>query len=100
GDAEYLETQAKNLKGDRLAVAVIRKLRLDQNPEMVPDAKARAENHFRPGPGADVLQLTPAESAALGAFRGKLTIKRDTASRLISVSFASHDPARAALVTN
>jgi polysaccharide biosynthesis transport protein len=99
-DAEYLETQAQNLKGDRLAVAVIRKLRLDQNPEMVPDAKVRAENHFRPGPGADVLQLTPAESAALETFRRKLTIKRDTASRLISVSFASHDPARAALVTN
>jgi len=100
GDAEYLETQAKNLKGDRLAVAVIRKLRLDQNPDMVPDAKVRAEDHFQPSPRADVLQLTPAENAALGAFRGRLTITRDTASRLISVSFASHDPALAALITN
>ena len=100
GDAEYLETQSQNLKGDRLAVAVIRKLRLDQNPDIVPDAKVRAKNQFRPGPGADVLQLTEAESAALGAFRRDLTIKRDTASRLISVSFASHDPALAALVTN
>lgn len=100
GDAEYLETQAQNLKGDRLAVAVIRKLRLDQNPDLVPDAKVRAENHFQPGPGADVLQLTPAENAALEAFRRNLTIKRDTASRLISVSFASHDPALAALITN
>ena len=100
GDAEYLQTQAQNLKGDRLAIAVIRKLRLDQNPEMVPDAKVRAENRFQPGPGADVLQLTPAESAALGAFRGKLTINRDTASRLIWISFASHDSVLAALVTN
>src|SRR5215469_7372916 len=62
GDAEYLETQAKNLKGDRLAVAVIRKLRLDQNPDIVPDAKIRVEEHFQPSPGADVLKLTPAEN--------------------------------------
>src|SRR5690242_2980939 len=30
-DAEYLETQAQNLKSSKLALAVIRKLRLDQN---------------------------------------------------------------------
>jgi capsular exopolysaccharide synthesis family protein len=100
GDAEYLETQAQNLKGDRLAIAVIRKLGLDQNPDIVPDAQARAENRFEPSPKADVLQLTPAERSALGAFHGRLTIKRDTASRLISIRFASHDPALAALITN
>jgi polysaccharide biosynthesis transport protein len=99
-DAEYLETQSKNLKSDRLAVAVIRQLRLDQNPDIVEDPKVRAADHFEPSPRADVLQLSPAEEAALGAFRGRLTIYRDTASRLISVSFASHDPALAALITN
>ena len=31
-DAEYLETQSQVMQGDSLAVAVIRKLRLDQNP--------------------------------------------------------------------
>jgi succinoglycan biosynthesis transport protein ExoP len=100
GDAEYFETQAQNLKSDRLAIDVIRKLRLDQNPDIVPDAKVRAQNQFQPGPEADVLNLTKAETAALGAFRGKLRVKRDTASRLISISFASHDPALAALITN
>lgn len=87
-DAEYLETQAQNLKSSRLAVAVIRKLRLDQNTDIVPDTPP------------DTSQSTTAENAALAAFRGRLAIKRNTASRLISVSFASHDPALAALVTN
>jgi capsular exopolysaccharide synthesis family protein len=99
GDAEYLETQSQNLKSDKVAVAVIRRLHLDQNPEIVPDSETRAQNK----PGADqegVIELTPAENAALTMFRKRLTIKRDTASRLIMVSFSSHDPQLAALVTN
>src|SRR5205814_1118389 len=76
-DAQYLETQAQNLKSDRLAISVIRKLKLEANPELVPDAKVRAKDQFSDGPTADVLHLTPAESAALGAFRSKLSVKRD-----------------------
>ena len=40
-DAEYLETQAQVLQGDTLAIEVIRKLRLDQNPAVMgkPDAR-------------------------------------------------------------
>ena len=45
-------------------------------------------------------QLTEGEYSALHSFRANLSVKRDTASRLISVSFASHDPNMAALVTN
>lgn len=98
-DAEYLETQAQNLKGDKLAIAVIRKLHLDQNPAIVPDSETRAQNRLSSDP-QDVVQLTPAENAALGYYRSHLTVQRDTASRLIKVSFASHDPVLAALVTN
>jgi polysaccharide biosynthesis transport protein len=99
-DGEYLETQAQNLKSGRLALAVIRKLHLDQNPELVADPKVRARSDSKSVPNANVAQLTPAEDAALGAFQGNLTTKRDSSSRLISVSFASHDPALAAMVTN
>lgn len=99
-DAEYLETQSKNLKNDKLAIAVIRKLHLDQNPDLVPDPNTRARNHIQGYPVANSVQLTPAENAALGAFKGRLRVERDTASRLITVSFASHDPRLAALITN
>ena len=45
-------------------------------------------------------QLSLGEYSALRSLRSHLNIKRDTASRLISVSFASHDAKMAALITN
>jgi succinoglycan biosynthesis transport protein ExoP len=100
-DDAYLETQAQNLKSDKLAVAVIRTLHLDQNPDLVPNAEVRFQNQPATNPESDdVLQLTPAENSALGALRSRLTIRRDTASRLITVSFGDYDPRLAAQVTN
>lgn len=97
-DADYLETQAQNLKSDRLAVDVIRRLHLDQNPAIVPPD----HNLKTSGPPANAIagMLTPQENAALRFFRPNLTVKRDTASRLISVSFSSSDAREAALITN
>jgi polysaccharide biosynthesis transport protein len=95
-DSEYLETQAKNLKSDSLAVNVIRRLHLDQNPAFVRSAEPRQTSATNPAN----YQLSPAENSALGAFRAHFTVKRDTSSRLIAVSFASTDPKLAALVTN
>jgi polysaccharide biosynthesis transport protein len=97
-DAEYLETQSQNLKNTRLALAVVRKLDLAHNPEIVTDAKIR--NNPQVNTGADGLQLTEAENFALAVFQSRLTTKRDSASRLITVSFSSHDPLLAAQVTN
>ncbi|HXY03013.1 MAG TPA: polysaccharide biosynthesis tyrosine autokinase [Terriglobales bacterium] len=93
-DAEYLETQAQNLKSDRLAIDVIHRLHLDQDPEMLGSSGKSSS--------ADLgkYQLTNGEYSALHSVRANLNVKRDTASRLISVSFASHDPRMAALVTN
>ena len=94
-DAEYLETQAQNLKSDKVAIDVIHRLHLDQNPEMV----GRSNSNPKDGDLA-VYQLSAGEYSALRSLRKNLTIKRDTASRLISVSFSSHEPTMAALVTN
>jgi capsular exopolysaccharide synthesis family protein len=94
-DSEYLETQAQNLKSDRLAMDVIHRLHLDQNPAMI----AANDNKSQAG-DLSPYQLSAGEHAALHAFRAHLNVKRDTASRLISVSFSSYDPKLAALVTN
>lgn len=98
--ADYLETQAKILQSDELAIQVIRKLHLDQNGEFMgsarPSQKADAVTsnpQMEPG-------LTTAEDRALGVFRKSLKIQRDTSSRLIYVSYASHDPNLAARITN
>jgi len=94
-DSEYLETQAQNLKSDTLAMDVIHRLHLDQSPEMV----APSNTETKPG-DLTLYQLSPGEYSALHSFRANLKVKRDTASRLISVSFSSYDAKMAALVTN
>jgi polysaccharide biosynthesis transport protein len=92
-EAQYLETQAQNLQTDDLAVAVIRKLGLDRNPEFnkaVPAAAAPA----------DSLRLTAAESAALRTFHAQMRVMHDPNSHLIGVSVIAHEPQLAANVTN
>jgi len=92
-ETQYLETQAQSLQTDDLAVAVIRKLGLDRNP----DFNAKIPTEAVP---EDPLQLTGAESAALRAFRSRLNVVHDPSSHIITVSVAAHDPKLAASVTN
>ena len=49
-DAEYLETQAQVLQSDGVAVDVIRKLHLDQNPELVGKPATRKRTSNAAGP--------------------------------------------------
>lgn len=96
-DAEYLETQAQVLQGDSLAIMVIRKLHLDQNPLLMDDPSALKTGMTH---SSDVVQITPQENVALANFKNNLKVKRDVASRLILVSFESRDPELAAMVSN
>jgi succinoglycan biosynthesis transport protein ExoP len=98
-DAEYLETQSQILQGDSLAIAVVRKLKLDQNPLLMDETDQEALKGTSTHP-SDVVQITPRESVALGNFKANLKVKRDVASRLILVSFDSRDPALAAQISN
>ena len=102
--AEYLETEAKILQSDELAIQIIRKLHLDQNREFIassiqPRQKAEAARSNSNDQQMEPV-LTPAEDHALTIFRKSLSIQHDTSSRLIYVSFASHDSNLAALITN
>ena len=100
-DAEYLETQAQVLQSDGVAIDVIRKLHLDQNPTLVGETKPGEKTAAAaPDATASGLQLTEQEKAALGSFHAALKVRRDTSSRLVLVSFSSRDPQLAALVAN
>ncbi len=100
-DAEYLETQAQVLQSDGVAIDVIRKLRLDQNPTLVGESKpGEKPAAAAPDATASGLQLTEQEKAALGSFHAALKVRRDTSSRLVLASFSSRDPQLAALVAN
>ena len=118
--ADYLETQARNMQSDQLLVSVIRQLQLDRNPEFtqrglitrsigaVFSAIEKGSMWLWEGKGGDqtfpsnagLLVLSPSEARTLRAMQLQLSVDRDTASRLVTVSFASHDPVLSATVTN
>jgi capsular exopolysaccharide synthesis family protein len=115
-DLNYLDTQVQILQGDGLAMRVIRRLHLDRNEEFVSKkdiAKTGDERDAQSAPGAhgasestpsqEQLELadpTPAEAAALRSFHDKLSVNPIRGSRLVEVSFASHDARLAQGVTN
>ena len=99
-DAEYLETQAKMLESDELALGVIRKLHLDHDPDFVNTSKPNQNLADTGHANETPVRLTSRENAALTTFRTRLKVRRDTSSRLIMVSFAGHDPRTAAQVAN
>lgn len=108
-DAEYLETQAREIESDDLAVAVIRAMDLTHNREFMSKSLLgrlfahtslfRRNRHNR-ATTTRALTLSTEENDALRRFEDNLTVKRDTASRLVTVSFASPDPGLAAEITN
>jgi capsular exopolysaccharide synthesis family protein len=99
GDAEYLQTQAQKIKSDGLALEVIRFLRLAHHADLVPRPLADAASPAV-APAEGYGPATPAENLALQVFRERVKVTRDGASRLVKISFGSHDPALAAVTTN
>jgi len=86
----YIATQTEILQSETLALQTIKSLNLDRYPEFE---------------GADPIALAhagaePKRPAILGAFLGRLHVKRIPNSRLIEVEFESEDPQLAALVAN
>ena len=111
-DPDYLETQVQVLLSEGLAMRVIRVLHLDRQEEFVPQkVLASPKGPARPEIGLagdtdfwkeqlDLADRTPAESAALGVFHRHLSVEPVRNSRLIEVSYESHDPRLAQLITN
>ena len=97
-DSEYLQTQAQKLKSDELAMEVIRALRLDRNFDIVTSKTAGGAS--TPVTDDTAQELSPGENSALKALRDRVKVSRENNSRLVTVSFGSHDPRLAALVTN
>ncbi|HKS68122.1 MAG TPA: polysaccharide biosynthesis tyrosine autokinase [Candidatus Acidoferrales bacterium] len=87
---DYIETQSKILQSETLALQTIRTLDLGRYPEFGGAGTAPA---FSKG-------SAPKRPAILGAFLGRLGVKRVPNSRLIEVSFTAQDPRLAALVVN
>jgi polysaccharide biosynthesis transport protein len=87
----YLETQSKILQSETLALQTIKSLDLTRYPEFGGGPSATAWSHSGPA---------PQRPSILGAFLGRLTVKRVPNSRLIEVTFEAQDPQLAAQIVN
>ena len=116
-DFMAMESQIQLLKSDNLALAVIKKLHLTEDPEFV-GSKNGAPNVLSISSFVDVLRdtlkfpfvgiLRPARlsseskltQAVLEAFQKRLTVTRMGSSSVIEIKFQSTDPERAAQIAN
>jgi polysaccharide biosynthesis transport protein len=87
----YIETQAKILQSETLALQTIKSLDLGRYPEFGGTANTSTFTHG---------SAAPKRPAILGAFLGALTVKRVPNSRLVEVKFEAQDPQLAAQIVN
>jgi capsular exopolysaccharide synthesis family protein len=87
----YIETQTKILQSETLALMTIKSLDLARYPEFGGNPNSIAWQHA---------SATASRPAILGAFLGRLVVKRVPQSRLIEVHFEAEDPQLAAQVVN
>lgn len=92
-ETQFLGTQVQNLQTDDLAIAVIRKLGLDKNPDFAGNAPAAAD-------ARDPRILSSTENAALRTLHKRLKVLHDPNSHIITVSITAHSPTLAADITN
>src|SRR5271163_2992194 len=83
----YIETQTKILQSETLAFLTIKSLDLERYPEFG-------------GNGRIIPGIAGTRSAILGAFLGRLTVKRVPNSRLVDVQFESENGQLSAQVVN
>ncbi|VFU07394.1 polysaccharide biosynthesis tyrosine autokinase [Methylocella tundrae] len=102
-DASTVQTQVEMLKSDNVALAVIKKLRLIDDPEFVPPADEKSKGLFSflfPAAPAKTLSEAEREQIALGAFDDRLTVTREGLTYVIDVGFTSLNPEKSALIVN
>ena len=87
-DTASVDSQVRVLESDNVALAVIKKLQLTEDPEFFKDTEGGAVSAYERMRGA------------LAAFKTRLTVKRDALSYVIEVSFRSFDPEKAAQIAN
>jgi polysaccharide biosynthesis transport protein len=97
-----LETQMQILQGDTQALAVIEKLGLQSQPPFLIPNSSRKEKTPSVDPESGLpLDAAPRTRARLlGIFKKHLSVKPVRDTRLIRVSFQSHNPVQAAEISN
>ena len=90
-----LDTQAKILQSDTLALKVIVDLQLEKNKAVGADVSPKADK-----PVKTIAVDTRKESDALGRWHGSLAVSKIPRTRMIEIKFTSPDPKLAAQIVN
>jgi polysaccharide biosynthesis transport protein len=93
-----LQTETAILKGDSLALAVIERLGLAAQPPFL--AKGRVASAPSPEQGLPLEEAPQTRTRLLGIFGANLKVAPVRGTRLIQVSYESHDPKQAAQIAN
>ncbi len=102
-DASTVQTQVEMLKSDNVALAVIRKLHLGDDPEFVPPPSKASKGLFSflfPQEPAKELTQEQRDQIALGKFHDGLSISREGLTYVIDISYTSLNPEKSALIAN
>lgn len=100
-DAALVQTQVEMLKADSVALAVIRKLDLVNDPEFVPPPKPGLFSFFLPAkPDEPPPTAAQKEQIALQNFEGGLTVTREGLTYVINIGFTSLSAQKSALIVN
>jgi succinoglycan biosynthesis transport protein ExoP len=89
-----LQTEMTILQSDTLILSVIEKLKLGSQPPFTPNDEKTIEK------GSSLEESPQLRARLLGAFKGGLRVKAIRGTRLIQVTYASHDPKQAAQIAN
>ena len=89
-----LQTETAILQGDSLALAVIKKLKLASQPPFLGKNSKAAEQT------TEIDESPQIRSRLLGIFKSGLKVKPTRGTRLIQVTYESHDPKQAAQIAN
>jgi succinoglycan biosynthesis transport protein ExoP len=93
-----MQTQARILQSDTLALRTISSLHLDRNPQPTKLSRLWKFKHASQAPAAS--DAGGADAKMLAAFQHNLTVKPIGGTRLIEVSYLDKDPQVAAAVVN
>ena len=102
-DASTVQTQVEMLKSDNIALAVIRRLHLTDDPEFVPPPGSKSKgllSFLFPEAPAKAMSEEDREQVALENFRSGLAIGREGLTYVIDVAFTSLNADKSALIAN
>ena len=120
-DSAFVESQVRVLKSDNVALSVIKKLQLAEDPEfngsesggriakLYESTVSLINRQLHTNRRPEVLELASnggpsseytAMKNALGAFKSHLYVGRDAVSFVIEIGFRSHNPEKAARIAN